>query len=261
MLYSGQEVGWGLGISDFDQRRRGVIDWNSAGKSLLTPHYQRLAWIRGTYPAFSTQSFIELSTNNSWVYGYTRPYLNQNGIALENFSGSPATANITLVGAGGSANVYFAGGAVDGKTYYMNDVYNDSSSAISFTGGSLIFSATLPAYGSAVYILSDSLMKLSVPTAVRSVEGKVPDHFILEQNYPNPFNPVTIISYQLPKTSRLTLKVYDVLGRVVATLAEGNQNAGTHEVAFDGSRLSSGVYFYRLQAGAFSDVKKLMLVK
>ncbi len=261
MLYSGQEVGWGLGISDLDTRRRGIIDWNSAGKSLLTPHYQRLAWIRATYPAFSTQAFFELSTGNGWVYGYTRPYNDQNGIALANFSGSPATANITLVGNEGNPNVYFNGGTTDGKTYYLNDVYNDTSSAAAFSNGQLNISVTLPAYGSAVYILSDSLVKLSVPTGVISGEGGLPTHFVLEQNYPNPFNPVTIISYQLPQDSRVTLKVYDILGREVATLANERQDAGTHAVTFDGSRLSSGVYFYRLIAGTFSDVKKLMLVK
>ena len=261
MLYSGQEVGWGLGISDYDQRRRGVIDWSSAGKSLLTPHYQRLAWIRGTYPAFSTQTFIELPADNSWIYGYTRPYDGQNGIALTNFSGSSATASIKLVGNEGTPNVYFGTGTTDGKTYYLNDVYNDSSSAVSFSGGSLNLTVTLPAYGSAVYILSDSLIKLSVPASVKSGEGRLPDQFVLEQNYPNPFNPATIISYQLPRTSHVTLRVYDILGREVATLADGREDAGTHSVMFDGSRLSSGVYFYRLTAGSFSDVKKLMLIK
>ncbi|MFZ1080843.1 MAG: alpha-amylase family glycosyl hydrolase [Candidatus Kryptoniota bacterium] len=268
MLYSGQEVGYGLGISgsdqaDLDLRRRGVIDWNSAGKSLLTPHYQRLAWIRATYPVFSTQLFDELTTGNSFVYGYTRPYADQNGIALENFSGSAATVNITLVGTGSDANVIFPGGEMDGKTYYLNDVYNDSSSEVTFSGGSLNFSATLPAYGSAVYVLSDSLIKLSVPvlTSVKTGDDKIPTNYMLEQNYPNPFNPTTTIGYQLSAAGKVTLKVYDVLGREVETLVSQRQNAGSYLVGFDGSRLSSGVYFYRLTAGGFTDVKKLMLVK
>ena len=99
----------------FDTRRRGVIDWNSAGKTLLTPHYQRLAWIRGTFPAFSTQTFIELSTGN---VGFTVTHdhiIDQSGVVLENFSGSAQTANIMLVGSGGTANVYFNGGVVDGQ--------------------------------------------------------------------------------------------------------------------------------------------------
>jgi len=143
----------------------------------------------------------------------------------------------------------------------MNDVYNDSSSAVTFSGGSLNLSVTLPAYGSAVYVLSDSLINLAVPTSVRTGDLNIPERCTLEQNYPNPFNPTTVIGYQLSVVTHVTLKVYDVLGRSVATLVNEKQGAGTHVATFDGSRLSSGVYFYRLQAGAFTDVKKLMLMK
>ena len=81
------------------------------------------------------------------------------------------------------------------------------------------------------------------------------------QNYPNPFNPTTAISYQLSAVSHVTLKVYDVLGREVATLVNEKQDAGTHVVTFDGSHLSSGVYFYRITAGTFIATKKLVLMK
>ncbi len=83
----------------------------------------------------------------------------------------------------------------------------------------------------------------------------------LSQNFPNPFNPSTIISYQLPMNSHVTLKVYDVLGRLVRTLVNDNQVMGSHEVTFDGSGLPSGVYFYRLQAGGFSRTRKLVVLK
>ena len=265
MIYSGQEVGWGLGISNFDQRRRGVIDWNSAGKALLTPHYQRLAWIRGTFPAFSAQLFNRLSTGNSWVYGYTRPYFDQDGIALENFSGSSATANITLVGSGSSPNVYFTGGATDGKTYYMNDVYNDTSYAVTFTGGSLNFSATLQAYGSAVYILCDSVIHLSVPTLTSVENGNggenMPKTYTLMQNYPNPFNPTTTIQYALPKHAFVRLDIYNALGQHVETLVNSEQNPGMYEAIFNGNGLASGVYFYKLSAGNFMKVNKMLMIK
>ena len=88
-----------------------------------------------------------------------------------------------------------------------------------------------------------------------------PKSFSLAQNYPNPFNPTTEISYQLSAVSNVTLKVYDVLGREVATLVNQKQSAGKYSVTFNGSRLASGVYFYRLAAGSFVSVKKLMLVK
>ncbi|HEY9167517.1 MAG TPA: T9SS type A sorting domain-containing protein [Candidatus Kryptonia bacterium] len=85
--------------------------------------------------------------------------------------------------------------------------------------------------------------------------------FSLSQNYPNPFNPATVISYQLPVVSRVTLKVFDIRGREIATLVDGRESAGYHEVKFDGSRLPSGVYFVRLTAGSFSATRKIMLMK
>ena len=88
-----------------------------------------------------------------------------------------------------------------------------------------------------------------------------PNEYSLHQNYPNPFNPTTVMSYQLPATGPVTLRVYDVLGKEVATLVEGVQSAGMHSVRFDGSSLQSGVYFYRLQTGEFIETKKLMLLK
>lgn len=83
----------------------------------------------------------------------------------------------------------------------------------------------------------------------------------LSQNFPNPFNPTTIINYQLPVNSFVTLKIYDILGREVAVLINGLRNAGYYSVIFNGTNLSSGVYFYRLQAGAYSETKKLLLLK
>ena len=85
--------------------------------------------------------------------------------------------------------------------------------------------------------------------------------FKLEQNYPNPFNPRTMISWQLPVSSHVTLKVYDVLGNEVATLVNEHKASGVYQVEFDGSKLASGVYFYKLTADNFSQAKKLMLMK
>jgi hypothetical protein len=85
--------------------------------------------------------------------------------------------------------------------------------------------------------------------------------FALGQNYPNPFNPSTTISYQLPQESLVTLKVYDVLGNEMVTLINEEKPAGSYEAKFDASKLSSGVYVYRLQAGNFIQTKKMMLVK
>jgi hypothetical protein len=85
--------------------------------------------------------------------------------------------------------------------------------------------------------------------------------FVLDQNFPNPFNPVTRISYTLPERASVRLKVYDMLAKEVSELVNSYQEAGRYEVTFDGSSLSSGTYFYKLEAGSFVEVKKLVLIK
>ncbi|MAT58384.1 MAG: hypothetical protein CMF23_10480 [Ignavibacteriae bacterium] len=98
---------------------------------------------------------------------------------------------------------------------------------------------------------------------ITSVEDDIqlPAQFSLEQNYPNPFNPTTSIEYSVPSSEYVSLKVYDVLGNEVATLVNGQKSAGRHEVKFNASSLSTGMYIYRIQAGNFNQVRKMMLVK
>lgn len=95
----------------------------------------------------------------------------------------------------------------------------------------------------------------------REQQEKIPDLFTLYQNYPNPFNPTTTISYRLPMTDYVTLKVYDFLGREIATLFEGMKQAGGYEVKFNGSGLAGGVYVYQLKAGKYVKTKKCVLIK
>ncbi|MBI5471340.1 MAG: T9SS type A sorting domain-containing protein [Ignavibacteriae bacterium] len=90
---------------------------------------------------------------------------------------------------------------------------------------------------------------------------QVPSKYFLQQNYPNPFNPETKIKYQIPNSNHVTLKVFDLLGREVATLVDELKPAGTFETAFDASKLSSGIYTYRLQAGEFVATRKFLLVR
>jgi hypothetical protein len=92
-------------------------------------------------------------------------------------------------------------------------------------------------------------------------EVKVPLVFSLEQNYPNPFNPSTKISWQSPMSGWQTLKVFDVLGREVATLLDEYRDAGSYEVEFNALHIPSGVYFYQIKAGEFVETKKMLLLK
>ena len=92
-------------------------------------------------------------------------------------------------------------------------------------------------------------------------EALQPNEFYLKQNYPNPFNPTTKISWQSPVSSRQTITIYDVLGNVVATLVDEFKPAEKYEVEFDAANLPSGIYFYKLEAGKFTSVKKMLLVR
>jgi beta-glucanase (GH16 family) len=96
---------------------------------------------------------------------------------------------------------------------------------------------------------------------VEQISSQKPTAFQLEQNYPNPFNPSTAIRYQVSATSAVRLAVFDMLGRQVATLVNERQAAGSYQVTFNAANLASGTYFYRLQAGAFTETRKMMLVK
>ena len=98
-------------------------------------------------------------------------------------------------------------------------------------------------------------------TVAQPSSQELPSEFALSQNYPNPFNPSTTINYQLSRQSHVTLKVFDVLGREVATLVNEVEEAGYKSVTFDASKLSSGIYFYRLQAGHYVETKKLLLLR
>jgi len=98
-------------------------------------------------------------------------------------------------------------------------------------------------------------------TYANNIINEIPASFSLSQNYPNPFNPTTIIRFQIKDSKTTTLKVFDLLGREVQTLVNEKLKPGEYEVTFDGSNLPSGVYFYKLQAGDFTETKKMILIK
>ncbi len=107
----------------------------------------------------------------------------------------------------------------------------------------------------------DRLVPTHPRKTVQRLDADKPETSALSQNYPNPFNPSTVISYQLPVDSWVTLKVYNTLGEEVATLVDGIQDAGYKSVEFDASPLTSGVYIYRLTSGTFTEVKRMVMMK
>ncbi len=106
------------------------------------------------------------------------------------------------------------------------------------------------------------------PSKVNNISTEIPSKYSLLQNYPNPFNPITKIIFQIPfcntcygKNPLVTLKVIDILGKEVTVLVNEELNAGTYEITFDGSQLTSGIYFYSMTAGDFTETKKMLLIK
>ncbi len=164
--------------------------------------------------------------------------------------GSAATFGTTAVMKGtimAYANITFATGAsLEGRALARTESVTLDANTISLNTGATASNA------------------VTKPATVTSVENDVvPQAFSLDQNYPNPFNPSTKIQYTIGNAGLVSLKVYDVLGHEVATLVNSNQEAGSYTVPFNTSELnlSSGVYFYRLQAGSFVSIKKLILLK
>jgi parallel beta-helix repeat protein len=104
-------------------------------------------------------------------------------------------------------------------------------------------------------------VQINYVTGLNNRKPENPQSYTLSQNYPNPFNPATTIKYALPKQSYVSLIIYNMLGREVKTLVSKTQNSGTYTIRFDATNLASGLYFYRLQAGNFTQIKKMLLVK
>jgi len=262
MIWNGQEVGKGYGDGNFDSRRRGTIDWNYSGKRLLTPHYQKLAQIRGQFKAFSTQQFKRLSSSDPLVYAFSRAYTREDGIVAVNFGAS--SSNVTV-----SFSVSDLSGWVEGgKTYIVTDLYNNKTYPVTFTaGGSTSLNLIVPAYGTAICILADSAKQVVIPTSVGNGHSDyIPTNLQLYQNYPNPFNPSTIIQFDLPKQGQVKIQIVNVLGKKVSEVTNSLYSAGIHRIVWNGRtdtgmQASSGVYFVLLQAGKATETKKIMLIK
>jgi len=144
----------------------------------------------------------------------------------------------------------------DGDVAELKFLYKGASSDLSFdTAGSELADLS----GNVVsFVARDG--HISLMTDVENVE-RIPSNFSLSQNFPNPFNPSTIISYSVPKASFVAIKVYDLLGREVVTLVNEQKSVGNYQVEFNAKGLPSGIYFYKMDAGNFSETKKLLLLK
>lgn len=254
MIYAGQEVNFGTGSGD---TRRTAVSWNTTRNGAFAALHQRLALTRTSFPAFWTQDLTRINaTGSSRVYAYVRPLEDQNAVVVVNFNATPTTVSINP-----STAVRMS---TDGPVPYY-DIYADTSGA--YLGE---FSLTVPGFETVVYI-TDSDPGFQMParppdlpynavyTATESME--LPERVTLDPAYPNPFNPTTRIAFGLPESGPVRLQVFDMLGRRVATLADGVMAPGRHEVTFHASGLPSGTYLYRLETAARVTTRTMVLVK
>ena len=148
-------------------------------------------------------------------------------------------------------------GGVWSPVFFNLTAFSDSTIQIAFQFTSDGNGSTI----SSGWYIDEIMISPYIVTTVEDLNDNLPLQFQLYQNYPNPFNPTTIINYQLPVGSHVTLKVYDLLGREVATIVNEEKPAGSYEINFNANNLSSGIYFYKLQAGTFAETKKMILIK
>jgi photosystem II stability/assembly factor-like uncharacterized protein len=221
--------------------------WTAAGAGLPVTDINALASL-GDKLFAGTNSFAVfrlMDGDTNWMPAYT---------------GMPEASFVTSFAVSG--NAVFAGTFTgvfmtkdDGATWSsINQGLSDTAVVSLAVQGSFLFAGTS---ANGIFLRRISEVIDSAPDVARTE----PAGFRLLQNYPNPFNPTTAIEYVLAKSSMVKLSVYDILGREVAVIINENENAGTHEVRFDALALSSGVYFYRLQAGDFVQTHKMLLVR
>ena len=162
------------------------------------------------------------------------------------------------------------GGIVAGNFYGYNNAYQVSTTIdpgkaywikVSQAGQLVMHAGAAASSATRIRIEDTGEKPPAPPDGAIFAAPSVPDEFALGQNYPNPFNPATVIDYSLPVTEHVTLIVYNMLGQSMATLVDESQDAGYRSVSLDASRFPSGMYTYRLTAGTFSAVKKMVLIK
>jgi hypothetical protein len=232
LIYGGQEAGLAHRLKFFDKDQ---IDWTSHPRA---QRFRALLRLKRTNSALwngtSGSPLVRIpTTTDQTTFAFVRKKGEDGVVGVFNLSPTQTTTTVTMGGYAGS---------------YRN-IFTDSTVSLDSN-----YTAVLPAWGYGVFQRNHVSLGVS--------GGEVhPESFTLCQNYPNPFNPATTIRYGLPQRSHVTLTVFNTLGQQVAVLQNGEQEAGRQEVRFDASGLSSGMYFYRIQAGAYVETRKLLLVR
>ncbi len=220
--------------------------WNAANNGLPTNKNVNAVEMNGsTLFALGNDVYISNDMGNSWT-------VDTAGLSKKYIRNIYSIGNTVYAGSNGDG-VYMQSGA--GTTWSNWSAFKDGLPALADVrdlnlDGNLMFAG----------LFGGSIWKTLI-TDIKKISTEVPGNYSLSQNYPNPFNPSTNINFKIKETKFVKLSVYNILGEEVASLVNQKLSPGNYNVTFDGSSLSSGIYFYRLITGNFSDVKKMTLIK
>jgi glycosidase len=232
LIYGGGEVG--------ELTQLNNINWTDPNNFL--PWFKNLIAIRKNFIKNDARVTILSNSASNMIDSYLTLSDTSILLTIANFNTSSSSFTIN-----------FAGNIHD-STVYLNDLFNNTSNYVLASGlNSAVFN--LAGLESKVYNINQYSIT-SVPDVPATVYS-----YSLSQNYPNPFNPSTTIRYSIPERAKVTLKIFDITGRELLTLLNGELNAGNYELNFNASKLSSGVYFYTLRSNTFSSTKKMLLLK
>lgn len=202
-----------------------------AGGTLWSSHPEsfdgNLSEVTGTVD-ITNESYFVLDGDDAQITSFTMPLV-VNGLTIDNEAGVTQSRGLTI-----NEFLLLKAGEFDNTVGFTLG----TGAEIIYEGGSL-----------------------TIPVSNENEGEGIPDEFALNQNYPNPFNPTTTISYDVPEAADVTLTVFDITGREVAQLVNSRQSAGVYEVDWNAQNLATGVYIYRIQAGSFTAVRKLTLIK
>jgi photosystem II stability/assembly factor-like uncharacterized protein len=256
---NGSEAGWNNSMMILGSN----IWFNTNGARIYYSSNNGTNWIAQTTPSAAT-AFASVWFNSparglaSWN---TTPLFSTNGgTSWASGTTPPGSGNIAGIIGGGFLFWIVRNTAMG---IYKTTDYGTTWTT-DYTAPAVLWHIALSRTGAAGYAVGASGGVSKNPllfTGVIPISGEVPSSFYLAQNYPNPFNPQTTINFSLPKSAFVSLKVYDVLGNEVLNLVNENKTAGNYAVRVDGTKLSSGVYFYTLNAGDFTRTKKMIMIK
>jgi glycosidase len=236
LIYSGGEVG--------ELTRRELIDWSDPND--VRPYFKNLISIRKSFVHNPVINLVN-NSDNANVYSYASTSGEHNLITIANFKDEVKDITLDLSG------LPFDGSSI----YYLTDLTGEAVYEVTPSIRNA-FPVSLDNFEAKVFYYGLDTVAVGVDDLA---ELDLPFEYKLFQNYPNPFNPSTKIKFQIKETGIVTLKVYDILGAEVVTLINEVKNPGIHEVNFNAANFSSGVYFYTLTTGNFSQTKKLLLMK